>query len=278
MPPLRLPAADAHRRRARHPRLCSAPGIRQLRCRHRAWTYSHHFGTPVNGAGKLAGVRDMLEQQAAAQQERLSNAAHGPAVPLGCYTFIATLWVSNRSLTRCTSPRPSRIPLSLIALSVVALAIYSDKGTQGAALPRTSVIGIALSLAVLTADRDLSNHRALAAAMPEVESAADMLRTPGRPFTRGYISEALDRAYNRARMTQAGIDIPRDDLHHLRSYNHFHHLGFPPPSHQDMADYIIRRHGRRITDRARRIARRMLRRPDSPLQGQDPGTDNVSAD
>ena len=151
----------------------------------------------------------MLEQQAAAQQERLSNAAHGPAVPLGCYTFIATLWVSNRSLTRCTSPRPSRIPLSLIALSVVALAIYSDKGTQGAALPRTSVIGIALSLAVLTADRDLSNHRALAAAMPEVESAADMLRTPGRPFTRGYISEALDRAYNRARMTQAGIDIPR---------------------------------------------------------------------
>ena len=32
----------------------------------------------------------------------------------------------------------------------MALAIYSDKGTQGAALPRTSVIGIALSLAAPT--------------------------------------------------------------------------------------------------------------------------------
>ena len=115
--------------------------------------------------------------------------------------------------------------------------------------------------------------------MPEIESAAaNMLRTPGQPLLRGYISEALDRAYNRARMTQARIDIHKADLHHLRSYNHFHHLGFPPPSHQDMADYIIRRHGRRITDRIRRIARRMLRRPDSPLQGQHPGTDNVSAD
>ena len=29
----------------------------------------------MNGAGKLAEVRDMLEQQAAAQQERLSNTA-----------------------------------------------------------------------------------------------------------------------------------------------------------------------------------------------------------
>ena len=50
----------------------------------------------------------------------------------------------------------------------MALAIYSDKGTQGAALPRTSVIGIALSLAAPTVGagnalniriaRDISQH------------------------------------------------------------------------------------------------------------------------
>ena len=74
----------------------------------------------------------------------------------------------------------------------------------------------------------------------------------------------------------AGIDIHRADLRHLRSFNHFYQFGIPPPSHQDMADYIIQRHGRRITDRAHRLLRRILRIPDSPLQGQHPGTAAVS--
>ena len=81
-------------------------------------------------------------------------------------------------------------------------------------------------------ERDLSNRRALADARREIETtAADMLRSTDRDFAHGATSESLDRAYNRARMAQAHVDIHRDDLHHLRSYNHFYQLGFPPPTH-----------------------------------------------
>ena len=72
---------------------------------------------------------------------------------------------------------------------------------------------------------DFSNGRALAQALPQVEAAADhALRRSPPEFALAQTSEALDRAYNRARIVQAGLDVNlRDlrDLRHLGTYHHF---------------------------------------------------------
>ena len=54
--------------------------------------------------------------------------------------------------------------------------------------------------------------------------------------------EAFDRAYGRARMRRAGVDI--DQLSRWRSYQAFFELGIPPPSHEEMADHMIRNFGK----------------------------------
>ena len=54
--------------------------------------------------------------------------------------------------------------------------------------------------------------------------------------------EAFDRAYGRARMRKAGVDI--DQLPRWRSYQAFFELGVPPPSHEEMADHMIRNFGK----------------------------------
>ena len=90
-------------------------------------------------------------------------------------------------------------------------------------------------------DRNFSNQLALSIALPETEAtAANCLRDPNPDMAHATTTEALDRAYNRARMTLAGININSDELTHLRLYNHFYQLGFSPPTHQQMADHIIR--------------------------------------
>ena len=52
-------------------------------------------------------------------------------------------------------------------------------------------------------------------------------------------SEALDRAYSLARIEQSGINM--DDHPEFRSYQVFYDLGMEPPTHEEMADYIIQR-------------------------------------
>ena len=84
--------------------------------------------------------------------------------------------------------------------------------------------------------------------------AAEMLK--GRPLEsalsiamlRG--TEALDRAYGYERIRKAGIDL---DCHpEFRSYQAFYDLDMPPPTHQEMADCIIRLFASSVADCARR--------------------------
>ena len=50
------------------PSVCRATGMRQRRCSHHACSFSYHFATPVNDAGRFSEVRAMLERQAANQR------------------------------------------------------------------------------------------------------------------------------------------------------------------------------------------------------------------
>ena len=47
----------------------------------------------------------------------------------------------------------------------------------------------------------------------------------------------LDRAYNRYRLENRGINL--DDHPEYRTYQTFFEMGIAPPGHQEMADIII---------------------------------------
>ena len=84
----------------------------------------------------------------------------------------------------------------------------------------------------------------------------------------GRAAETLDRAYGLARIARAGINIR---LHpQVRSYQFFYNQGFPPPTHQDMADHIIRTLSPSLSHRIARTLRRLLGRKDSPIAGLHP--------
>ena len=93
--------------------------------------------------------------------------------------------------------------------------------------------------------RDLTDQRALTEAMPAVVNAIvnglrprkneDTERTEKWARMRG--EEVLDRAYNALRIRNAGVDMT---LHpQFQTYQAFYELGFPPPTHEEMADHII---------------------------------------
>ncbi len=101
--------------------------------------------------------------------------------------------------------------------------------------------------------RDLSDARALQtakeAAKATIKLAFAVNMTQGmEPKTAitwavGTATEALDRAYGRERMRNHGIDIA--DHPELNTYQYFFDLGWAPPTHEQMADYIIREYGRK---------------------------------
>lgn len=62
-------------------------------------------------------------------------------------------------------------------------------------------------------------------------------------LARGIPAEMLDRTYNLQRMLNHGVTMR--DLRVYHSHQPFYDLGMAPPSHQQMADVIIARHGRR---------------------------------
>ena len=127
--------------------------------------------------------------------------------------------------------------------------------------------------------RSLSDRRALDQARPVAAAAAlDYLDVAGEHADRrtavARATEALDRAYNRARIARAGVAL--DDPEVPGTYNDFYRLGFPPPTHQEMADHIIRAHGRKPLQRAARMLRRVLRIPDTRWLPLEPGAVNTA--
>ena len=59
-------------------------------------------------------------------------------------------------------------------------------------------------------------------------------------FTLMRVKELIDRAYNRARIRIAGVDL--DNLTVGHKFGDFFALGMAPPTHEEMADHIIRTH------------------------------------
>ena len=109
-------------------------------------------------------------------------------------------------------------------------------------------------LAERSAERDFSDQEALAAAMELVKAAIVINRSGIHDETwwledtdepeweaeytvRGRATEALDKAYNYNRIVMAGINLDQHPEYH--SYQPFYEMGWKPPSHQEMADYII---------------------------------------
>ena len=98
-----------------------------------------------------------------------------------------------------------------------------------------------------TQERDLSNQAALDQSRPTVSLCidttfatrtsigADFEGASTLAFLRGI--EALDRTYGMARITLAGVDL--DHHPEFRSYQTFFELGMAPPTHEQMADYIV---------------------------------------
>ena len=114
--------------------------------------------------------------------------------------------------------------------------------------------------------RSLSDRRALDQARPVAAAAAlDYLDAASEYADRRTAvtraTEALDRAYNRARIARAGVDLDAPEV--PGTYDDFYRMGFPPPTHQEMADHILRTHGRTPLQRAARMLRRVLRIPDT---------------
>ena len=97
--------------------------------------------------------------------------------------------------------------------------------------------------------------------LPVAENALlqmeETMRAQGRDWSQNAtvavmrVYEATDRAYGRERMLRAGVNI--DDHPEWNSYQAFFDLGLPPPTHRDMADYLIANLG------------------DAPAQGAAPG-------
>lgn len=108
-------------------------------------------------------------------------------------------------------------------------------------------------------DRDFSHQQALQAAVSDLERAISyilawmqsqtvrntdertlQLRTNIR--LEGMPTEMLDRSYNLQRMLSHGVG--EEILENYRSYQPFYDMGIAPPIHQEMADIIIKRHGK----------------------------------
>ena len=128
-------------------------------------------------------------------------------------------------------------------------------------------------------DRQLTDRHALDRARPVAEAAAlDYLSITGAHADRRTAvlraTEALDQAYNLARIARAGLAV--DDTSVPGTYDDFYRLGFPPPSYQEMADHILRAHGRTPAQRAARMLRRALGIPDTRWVPLDPGALNTA--
>ena len=67
-----------------------------------------------------------------------------------------------------------------------------------------------------------------------------------------------------------------DDPEVPSAYDDFYRLGFPPPTHQEMADHIIRAHGRTLRQRAARALRRALGIPDTRWLPLEPAAINTA--
>lgn len=109
--------------------------------------------------------------------------------------------------------------------------------------------------------RDLSDGRALAQAMPTTVAAAlQYLESYGADSDRNSLvartTEALDRAYGRAVIARAGVDLEQQPK--PGTYGYFYRMGFPPPTHQEMALHIAQAHGKTPFRRAARILRKLL--------------------
>lgn len=129
------------------------------------------------------------------------------------------------------------------------------------------------------AARTMDDHAALNQARPIAEAAAlEHLRTFGPDHGRTHLlhwtTEALDRAYGRARIDRAGVGL--DDPEVPGTYGAFYRLGFPPPTHQEMADHILRSHGRSLRQRAARALRRILSVPDTRWLPLEPRAANTA--
>lgn len=95
--------------------------------------------------------------------------------------------------------------------------------------------------------RNCENETAINQARPTTAAALlnsynrDMLNGATRDgalqFAMIKATEAFDRAYGLARIRLAGIDI--DQHPQLRSYQTYFDLGMAPPTHEEIADYII---------------------------------------
>ena len=109
-------------------------------------------------------------------------------------------------------------------------------------------------LAERSTERDFSDKEALAAAMELVRTVivinqseihdetwwmedADDREWEAEYIARGRVTETLDTAYNYNRIVMAGINLDQHPEYH--SYQPFYEMGWKPPSHQEMADYII---------------------------------------
>ena len=113
-------------------------------------------------------------------------------------------------------------------------------------------------LAERSRERDFSDREALAAAMELVravivinqsqiaeESWTQDTEDPeweASDIVRARAMETLDIAYNYNRIITAGINLEQHPEYH--SYQPFYDMGWRPPSHQEMADHIIRTLGK----------------------------------
>ena len=109
-------------------------------------------------------------------------------------------------------------------------------------------------LAERSEERDFRNRQALAAAMELVRaviainhsqiSEESWIKDTEDPeweasyTVKSRAMETLDIAYNYNRIVMAGVDLEQHPEYH--SYQPFYEMGWKPPSHQEMADYIIR--------------------------------------
>ena len=142
-------------------------------------------------------------------------------------------------------------------------------------IPNHEAMAIARrALDIRSADRDFSDAHALEQAMPAVAAAVTNFlvhRSPDQSDDNGEADtndvavhramETLDRAYGRARIANAGINLR---IHpQLHTYQFFYQLGFAPPTHQDMADHIVNHYSPAPVRCMRRIIRRILGLPGS---------------
>ena len=141
--------------------------------------------------------------------------------------------------------------------SVWGIGFFLFPGKNGTVDPMSPVEISRIAEEILeerSAERDFSDKEALAAAMELVRAAIAINQSEIHDETwwledtddpeweaeytvRGRATETLDIAYNYSRIVMAGINLDQHPEYH--SYQPFYEMGWKPPSHQEMADYII---------------------------------------